>query len=132
MVVSCVKAVVNLCLFVVIAKTDSEDKLKALLHACIESNIRIVRHAVEEVDNPALSGLICSPDYLNSLSTSCEEALSSAISSETVGIADICDIVTRIAHTHSNYIIQGRATSNTCPDISFGESKLQIFTLSII
>lgn len=102
-------------------KTDSEDKLKALLHACIESNIRIVRHAVEEVDNPALSGLICSPDYLNSLSTSCEEALSSAISSETVGIADICDIVTRIAHTHSNYIIQGRATSNTCPDISFGE-----------
>ena len=38
-------------------------------------------------------------------------------------IDDLVENVTSVAHLVSNYLLQGKTTSNTSPDIEFGERK---------
>ncbi|CAH1154242.1 unnamed protein product [Phaedon cochleariae] len=100
---------------------DIQRQLKELLTKSIENNEELLKHAIHEVDNPALTALTCSPDYLRSLTKGCVESLEE---SENICHTDFVAIVTtanRIAHRHATYILQGRATCNTSPDINFGE-----------
>lgn len=82
-----------------------------------------MRHAVSEVDNPALAGLTCNPDYLNILAKGCRESLESALTTNCSEPAQVIIVASRIAHRHSIFLIEGRATSNASPDIMFGESE---------
>lgn len=75
------------------------------------------------MDNPALSGLTCNPDYLNLLSNGCRDCLDSVLTIQQNDSVQIVVLASRIAHRHSLYLIEGRATSNASPDIMFGESK---------
>lgn len=92
---------------------------------CVESSEGILQHAIEEVDNPALTALTCTPDYLRSLTKGCKESLEESNNISSTDYATIVTVANRLAHRHATYILQGRATCNTSPDITFGESKFK-------
>ncbi|XP_066249187.1 huntingtin-interacting protein 1 isoform X2 [Euwallacea similis] len=99
--------------------------LQLIVRSSIEKNEDILRHAIHEVDNPAITALTCSSDYLRSLTKDCRKAL---MESTTLTFTDHAKVITTaniIAHTHSMYILQGRATCNTSPDIAFGEKMAE-------
>lgn len=102
---------------------QAELNKKQIMLKAIESSKDIIKHAIHEVDNPAITALTCSPDYLHSLGRECSEILIGCLK-ETNDSGDIIILCNLLAHKHSHYIIQGRATSNTSPDITFAESKL--------
>lgn len=70
-----------------------------------------------------MSGLTCNPDYLNLLSNGCRDCLESVITIQRNDYVRIVVLASRIAHRHSLFLIEGRATSNASPDIMFGESE---------
>lgn len=88
----------------------------------IEESENIIKNAVHEVDNPALSAVTCSPDYLKSLTQGCLECLQTAFGLSQNSPADLIVAASRIAAKLSMFIVQGRATSNKSPDILLGES----------
>lgn len=88
-----------------------------------------LKRSVDEVDNPALSGSLSSPDYFKEF---IEPALSSIAQLET-SFGEYIDSnrergeklagsSIRLSHSISNYVIQGKTTSNSARDIEFGES----------
>ncbi|CAG9862977.1 unnamed protein product [Phyllotreta striolata] len=103
------------------AQRDMQNQLKEMVIKCVESSENILKHAIEEVDNPALTALTCSPDYLRSLTNGCKESLHESTNVSSTNYSDIVTVANRLAHRHATYILQGRATCNTSPDISFGE-----------
>lgn len=44
-----------------------QENLRAIVRKSIENNEEVVKHAIHEVDNPAITALTCSSDYLRSL-----------------------------------------------------------------
>lgn len=104
----------------------AELKLRQILNKAIENSKNIIKHAIHEVDNPALTALTCSPDYLHSLGRECSSVLAECLTGSTSDYSFVIVICNLLAHRHSIYIIQGRATGNTSPDITFAESK-QLF-----
>lgn len=80
-------------------------------------------HAIHEVDNPAIAALKCTPDYLRGLTQGCKEALEKSREIDEEEHIKIINAAVNIAQKHSFFILQGKATSNASPDISFGESK---------
>ncbi|XP_075220434.1 huntingtin-interacting protein 1-like isoform X2 [Lycorma delicatula] len=82
---------------------------------CCDEAERIVKHAIEEVDNPALSSATCTSDYLTGLVEALEEI---AVSLET---KLKFQLITEFAHQTSMFIFCGKATSNTASDIEYGE-----------
>lgn len=109
--------------YVVLVKLDCKNELNQVVAKSVKESEEILRHAVHEVDNPALSGLTCNPDYLNVLTKGCQESLESVLTVVQSDPAQLIIVASRIAHRHSVYLIQGRATSNASPDIMFGESE---------
>lgn len=97
-------------------------ELSRLVTSSVQESEEILKHAISEMDNPALSGLTCNPDYLNLLSNGCRDCLDAALTVEQNDSVQIVVLASRIAHRHSLYLIEGRATSNASPDIMFGES----------
>ncbi|KAG5887497.1 hypothetical protein JTB14_023682 [Gonioctena quinquepunctata] len=100
---------------------DIQRRLREIVTRSVENSEEILKHAIHEVDNPALTALTCSPDYLRSLTASCRESLENSMN---IGDTDYMLIITTantISHRISTYILQGRATCNTSPDIMFGE-----------
>lgn len=79
------------------------------------------------MDNPALAALQCSPDYLRSLTQGCRDALEDVRQIAETEHVKIINTASIIAHKHSIFILQGKATSNASPDISFGDSKYKYF-----
>lgn len=89
----------------------------------IVNSEEILAHAIHEVDNPALAALQCSPDYLRSLKQGCRESLEDSTQIDEKEHVKIINAASIIAHRHSIFILQGKATSNSSPDITFGDSK---------
>lgn len=102
---------------------DIKQRLKEIVTNSIVNSEEILSHAIHEVDNPALAALQCSPDYLRSLTQGCREALEESRQIPETNYCKIINTASKIAHRHSFYILQGKATSNASPDISFGDSK---------
>lgn len=75
-----------------------------------------------------MAALQCSPDYLRSLTQDCRNALDDTSQIQEDDHVKIINAASKIAHRHSVYILQGKATSNASPDITFGDSKYSIFT----
>lgn len=116
-----------------------QENLRAIVRKSIENNEEVVKHAIHEVDNPAITALTCSSDYLRSLTKGipmlldhqvvilngldCRDAVLESTSLTFTDYATVITTSNKIAHRHSVYIMQGRATCNTSPDIAFGESN---------
>lgn len=110
-----------------LVKTENATRNNEIITKLIGECEREVQHAIHEVDNPALSAVSCSPDYLRSLTAPCLEALASASAPGHAHPADLAVASSRIAHRLSTFLLQGRATSNTSPDVNFGERKYPVW-----
>ncbi|XP_050310334.1 huntingtin-interacting protein 1 isoform X2 [Anthonomus grandis grandis] len=99
--------------------------LQSLVKKCIENGEDVLRHVIQEVDNPATSGLTCNPDYLRGLTEDCKNCLEDTLSLIYTDYGTIITTTNKIAHRHALFILQGRATSNTSPDIHFGEKMVE-------
>lgn len=102
---------------------NSNDEISKLVNKSLENSAQILKTAIHEIDNPALTALTCTPDYLRSLAKSC---LDSFNFDEIVLYTDNSKIIitaSDIAHKLAVFILQGRATGNKSPDINFGESE---------
>lgn len=102
-------------------KLENSNLITNILIKAIEENEYTVQHAINELDNPALSGVTCSTDYFRSLSQDCIETLTAVVTVNHTQPALVVTLSSKIAHRLSTYLLQGRATSNTSPDIMFGE-----------
>ncbi|KAH1003226.1 hypothetical protein HUJ05_011159 [Dendroctonus ponderosae] len=100
-------------------------QLEALLSHAISTGEALLRHAIHEVDNPAITALTCSPDYLRSLTPGCRQALSGSSRLDLQEHASVATSAICIAHRLAVFILQGRATCNTSPDIAFGEKMAE-------
>ncbi|XP_030761874.1 huntingtin-interacting protein 1-like isoform X1 [Sitophilus oryzae] len=105
---------------------DNEQKklqasLESIVRKSIENNEETLSNAIHEVDNPAITALTCSPDYLRSLTKGCQDVLQESLTLIFTDYESVITLTNKIAHRHSVYILNGRATGNTSPDIAFGE-----------
>lgn len=110
---------------------DQQQALKSLLVACVKESEGIVERSMHEVDNPAISAVTCTPDYLSTLAVPLRDSVaeipavvpdsfSADGSSFSVFEKLVCHIV-RMAHLSADYVLHAKATSNTSPDIELGE-----------
>ncbi|KAK6626211.1 hypothetical protein RUM43_006517 [Polyplax serrata] len=117
---------------VVLHEKNVED-IHKLLEACLVECQETLKRSVDEVDNPALSGSLSSPDYFKEF---IEPALSSIAQLET-SFGEYIDSnrergeklagsSIRLSHSISNYVIQGKTTSNSARDIEFGEKIAEV------
>lgn len=96
----------------------------------------ILQHSVDEVDNPALSASTSSPDYFRTLveptltiialleNSFLEYSEKGEKKTEVLVMNSI-----RAASTISEYVVNGKTTSNSSRDIEFGESKSKLRVL---
>nr|CAD7402522.1 unnamed protein product [Timema cristinae] len=116
-------------------KNELENKLYRLLGTCLSGAEAIVQKSIEDVDNPALSAVKCSPDYFRSLTEPVLKLLDEVDSSfhdfnsSSSTIEPLVRSVGQMAHSLANYLIHGKATSNISPDIEFGESIEEVCKL---
>jgi len=94
---------------------ESTALLKALKDKIYAESRSMVDHAIHEADNPAFFSATCSIDYFLSLVGSLEQAIINFEEQVTT------EKVVKLAHLTSQFVILGKATSNTSPDIEFGE-----------
>ncbi|XP_056647120.1 huntingtin-interacting protein 1-like [Diorhabda sublineata] len=102
-------------------RNQSRNCLTNVVLKSLESLEDMMRHAIQEVDNPALTIVICSTDYFKRLSKGCISSLEYCSNIAEDDYASIITVANKITHKHVNYILQGKAVCNTSPDISFGE-----------
>lgn len=108
-------------------------RLFVLVNAISEAE-SILHHAMHTIDNPAISALTCTPDYLGSLlepiEKSCndlEEAYNNYIIDTTKGKTLIRTSIHN-AYFLALYLIYAKSTSNTSTDIGIADSKSFIIT----
>lgn len=81
------------------------------------------------VDNPAVSAVTCTPDYLASLLKPTDEALNNlsiVYNNYVTNSSQRGQLMHNAIHTAyilAVYLMQAKFTSNTSKDISFGDSK---------
>lgn len=103
--------------------------LKELCEKTISNSEDILQQSIDEVDNPALTALTCNADYLLNLSKDALKAMQTSLNIPEENYAERIISANKIAHVLSLFILQGRATCNTSPDINFGESTNYFFFL---
>ncbi|KAK3919503.1 Huntingtin-interacting protein 1 [Frankliniella fusca] len=126
---------------------EQQNALKNILGkvSCVSEAEGMVEKSVHEVDNPAISALTCTPDYLESLVVPLQEsilmlpAMVPDFAKEKFWNGTIFEKLIRhvilMAHLSAAYILQAKATSNTSPDIELGEymaEKCKVFGESIL
>lgn len=96
----------------------------------------ILHHAMHAIDNPAISALTCTPDYLSTLLEPTEKSLNDLTEAYDNYISDTTKgkslVRTAIhgAYFLALYLIYAKSTSNTSTDIGLADSKF--FTSRII
>lgn len=108
-------------------KTDANTALFDLLLNAISEAESILLHAMHAIDNPAISALTCTPDYLKDLLeptektlNDLEEAYSNYASDTTKGKILIHSAI-HSAYFLALYLIYAKSTSNTSTDISLAD-----------
>lgn len=98
----------------------------------------ILHHAMHAIDNPAISALTCTPDYLGSLLeptekslNDLEEAYNNYISDTTKGKALIRTAI-HGAYFLALYLIYAKSTSNTSTDIGLADRKFFVIIKKLI
>ncbi|CAH0554593.1 unnamed protein product [Brassicogethes aeneus] len=106
-------------------KKEIDQQMKKLVQEALKNSRDIMAHAIDEIDNPALTALSCSPDYLRSLTNGCLDALQSTLDLSYADHSAVVVAASKISHRLATFIVQGRATCNTSPDINFGEKMAE-------
>ncbi|KAG5346310.1 HIP1 protein, partial [Acromyrmex charruanus] len=108
-------------------KTDANTALFDLLLNAISEAESILHHAMHAIDNPAISALTCTPDYLGSLLepteksfNDLEEAYNNYMLDTTKGKVLIRTAV-HSAYFLALYLIYAKSTSNTSTDIGIAD-----------
>ncbi|CAL1683406.1 unnamed protein product [Lasius platythorax] len=108
-------------------KTDANTALFDLLLNAISEAESILHHAMHAIDNPAISALTCTPDYLGSLLeptekslNDLEEAYNNYLSDTTKGKTLIRTAI-HSAYFLALYLIYAKSTSNTSTDIGLAD-----------
>lgn len=100
--------------------------MKELLDKVMEESEELVKHALHELDNPALSAATCGHDYFKSLVPDASNTLNElkiAVEQRDLKPQELVRVTIQIGHRLSNFILYGKATSNTSRNILFGERK---------
>ncbi|XP_029035816.2 huntingtin-interacting protein 1 [Osmia bicornis bicornis] len=107
--------------------THADTVLHELLLNCICEAEHIMQYSLHAIDNPAMSDLTCTPQYLERL----EEPTSKSLDALDVAYTGfVCDttkgkaLITsaiQVAYTLGLYIIHAKSTSNTSIDIALGD-----------
>ncbi|XP_046680417.1 huntingtin-interacting protein 1 isoform X2 [Homalodisca vitripennis] len=95
--------------------SNSQSDQKLLFENVITEAENIMRQTVNELGNPAISVLTCSPGYLRSLVPALESSINALAAAPKVGN------IVPVTHLTSQFAILGKATSNTAHDIEFGD-----------
>lgn len=108
-------------------KMDANTALFDLLLNAISEAESILHHAMHAIDNPAISALTCTPDYLGSLLeptekslNDLEEAYNNYLSDTTKGKTLIRTAI-HSAYFLALYLIYAKSTSNTSTDIGLAD-----------
>lgn len=98
---------------------------------CISEAEAILQNAVRVIDNPAVSAVTCTPDYLRSLVKPTEEALGNlgnvykSYMIDTSKRGQLMRNAINTSYTLAIYLMQAKYTSNTSKDIAFGDSEFK-------
>ncbi|KAK0174694.1 hypothetical protein PV327_010432 [Microctonus hyperodae] len=109
------------------SKTDFDSAYYELLLNSISCAESIIQNATAAIENPAISALTCTADYLETLGTSGITSLTDLESSYKIYEAEpkegksLIRSVINVAYTLAIYLIHAKSTSNTSTDISFGD-----------
>lgn len=117
-------------------KVDQQQlSLKNIFVAFVKEAESIVERSIHEVDNPAISAITCTPDYLSSLAGPLRESVaqlpdlcpgsSEAARSDWFSFEKLICHVIRTSHLSAAYVLHAKATSNTSPDIELGENMAE-------
>lgn len=96
---------------------------------CLSEAETMLQNAMHAIDNPAISAVTCTPDYLAILLDPTKlslENLQTAYSNYIENVKTRGELIRNSIHTAwalSVYLIQAKATSNTSTDITFGDSE---------
>lgn len=108
-------------------KTDADTAFYELLLNCISEAEAILQNAMHAIDNPAISAVTCTPDYLRSLVDSTEQSLKNLDTAYGHYMTDasqrgqLMRSAIHAAYTLAIYLIHAKCTSNTSTDIAFGD-----------
>ncbi|KAL7294579.1 hypothetical protein TKK_0012039 [Trichogramma kaykai] len=109
------------------ARADSESLMKELLLKCLMEAEAILQNVMHVIDNPAVSAVTCTLEYLGSLVKPTDEALIELNSTYRNFInnqllrKEIIHSAIHTAYTLATYIMLVKFTSNTSKDISIGD-----------
>uniref|UniRef100_A0A1B6FIJ4 I/LWEQ domain-containing protein n=1 Tax=Cuerna arida TaxID=1464854 RepID=A0A1B6FIJ4_9HEMI len=95
--------------------SNSQSDQKLLFENVITEAENIMRQTVNELGNPAISVLTCSPGYLRSLVPALESSINALAAAPKVGN------IVPVTHLTAQFAVLGKATSNTAHDIEFGD-----------
>ncbi|KRT86932.1 hypothetical protein AMK59_938, partial [Oryctes borbonicus] len=99
--------------------------VKMIIAKSVNESKNVINNAIQEIENPALSAVTCSPDYFKSLSQGCLESLEEVNRLSYSQPSEIVRTSIRLSHRYATFLLQGRATSNSSPDITFGEKMAE-------
>lgn len=110
-------------IIIILVSIEKDIQVRNLLLATIHEANVIMKKTMDEIDNPALCGVICSPDYFCTLTEPSLNTLNTILTVDQSKTSELIPAVIQLTHNLAMYIIQGHATSNSSPDITFGERK---------
>ncbi|KAF5278472.1 hypothetical protein FQA39_LY05961 [Lamprigera yunnana] len=106
-------------------QTENVDLIHQIIGKGLNECKEVLAGSIQELDNPALSGVTCSTDYFKTLIPDCLDVLNTSIGVGHDNPALVVIAGIKLAHHISTFLLQGRATSNTSPDIMFGENMTE-------
>ncbi|XP_015598215.1 huntingtin-interacting protein 1 isoform X2 [Cephus cinctus] len=108
-------------------KTDTEAALYELLLNCISEAESILQNAIHAIDNPAISAVTCTPDYLRSQVEPTVQALEfldttyANYVTDTTQRGPLIRSIIHAAYILGVYLIHAKSTSNASTDIALGD-----------
>lgn len=120
------------------SENRTDNVILLISDSCLTECEEIIKHSIDEIDNPALSASTSAPDYFRDLigpTLTCVTNLEdSFVKYSEVGDEKIDDLAgnsIRLASSIGNYVVQGKTTSNSSRDIEFGESRFKVWLLDL-
>ncbi|XP_044015037.1 huntingtin-interacting protein 1-like isoform X2 [Aphidius gifuensis] len=108
-------------------KADFDSTYYELIITCMTSSESIIKNAKNVIENPAMSALTCTPDYLESLVAPSLQSLEDLLhdfksyKNDTKHAKQLVRSVISVAYNLSIYLIHAKSTSNISTDISLGD-----------
>ncbi|XP_043195501.1 huntingtin-interacting protein 1-like [Amphibalanus amphitrite] len=99
----------------------NDQRAAAELGDAVSTAEQMVQGALDECDNPMFSAVTCTPEYLLSLVPALEACLPPLAASPETLTPEQRGKMLMFAHLTAQFLLHGRATSSTSPNIQLGE-----------